>query len=88
MEFKTVEAVVSVGDRYIGQAPAFAVEPGWWAEVEAITRHLDELLGVRTVVLRLVHADEAVIGRGGRVVYHVQDDPTTCLQAALRTLTG
>ena len=72
MEFKTVEALVSVGDRYVGQAPAFDVEPGWWAEVEAITRHLDELLGVRTVVLRLVHADEAEIGRGGRVVYHVQ----------------
>ncbi|MET9268272.1 aminoglycoside phosphotransferase family protein [Kribbella sp. NPDC003557] len=42
-----------------------------------ITRHLDDLLGVRTLVLRLVHADEAVIGRGGRVVYHVQalDEP-------------
>ncbi|RZT27772.1 phosphotransferase family enzyme [Kribbella sp. VKM Ac-2569] len=72
MEFKTVEALVSVGDRYVGRTPAFDVEPAWWAEVEAITRHLDELLEVRTVVLRLVHADEAVIGRGGRVVYHVQ----------------
>ncbi|TCC28722.1 aminoglycoside phosphotransferase family protein [Kribbella sindirgiensis] len=77
MELKTVEALVSVGDRYVGRAPAFDVEPAWWAEVEAITRHLDELLGVRTVVLRLVDADEAVIGRGGRVVYHVQalDEP-------------
>ena len=72
MDIKTVEALVSVGDRYIGRAPAFDVEPGWWAEVEAITRHLDQQLGVRTLVLRLVHADEAVIGRGGRVVYHVQ----------------
>ena len=67
-----MEALVSVGDRYVGRAPAFEVEPAWWAEVEAITRHLDALLGVRTLVLRLVHADEAVIGRGGRVVYHVQ----------------
>ena len=67
-----MEALVSVGDRYVGRAPAFEVEPAWWAEVEAITRHLDALLGVRTLVLRLVHADEAVIGRGGQVVYHVQ----------------
>ncbi|RZU16065.1 phosphotransferase family enzyme [Kribbella rubisoli] len=72
MEFKTVEALVSVGARYVGRAPTFDVEPGWWSEVEAITRHLDELLGVPTFVLRLVHADEAVIGRGGRVVYHVE----------------
>jgi hypothetical protein len=40
--------------------------------VEGVTRRLDELLGVRCVVLRLVHADEAEIGRGGRTVYHVQ----------------
>ncbi|TDW24603.1 phosphotransferase family enzyme [Kribbella kalugense] len=68
---------MSVGARYVGRAPAFEVEPGWWSEVEAVTRHLDRLLGVRTVVLRLVHADEAVIGRGGRVVYHVEalDEP-------------
>jgi len=72
VEFKTVEALVSVGARYVGRAPTFDVEPGWWSEVEAITRHLDELLGVPTLVLRLVHADEAVIGRGGRVVYHVE----------------
>jgi hypothetical protein len=37
-----------------------------------VTRRLDEVLGVRTVVLRLVHADEAEVGRGGRTVYHVQ----------------
>ncbi|MFI5695616.1 aminoglycoside phosphotransferase family protein [Kribbella sp. NPDC051586] len=77
MEVKTVEALVSVGARYVGRAPAFEVEPAWWSEVEAITRHLDQLLGVRTFVLRLVRADEAVIGRGGRVVYHVEalDEP-------------
>jgi hypothetical protein len=72
METKTVEALVSLGERYLGQAPAFDVQPAWWSEVEGVTRHLDELLGVRTSVLRLVSADEAVIGRGGRVAYHVQ----------------
>lgn len=69
-----MEALVSVGDRYLGKAPTFEVEPAWWADVEALTAQLDELLGVRSLVLRLVHADEAEIGRGGRVVYHVQVD--------------
>lgn len=63
---------MSVGARFVGRAPGFEVEPAWWSEVEGVTRRLDDLLGVRTVVLRLVHADEAVIGRGGRAVYHVQ----------------
>jgi hypothetical protein len=77
VETKTVEALVSVGGRFVGRAPTFEVEPAWWNDVTAVTRRLDEALGVRTVVLRLVHADEAVIGRGGRVVYHVQalDEP-------------
>ncbi|TDD20157.1 aminoglycoside phosphotransferase family protein [Kribbella turkmenica] len=72
METKTVEALVSVGTRYVGRAPPFETGPPWWSEVEEVTRRLDELLGVRTVVLRLVHADETELGRGGRTVYHVQ----------------
>jgi Phosphotransferase enzyme family len=72
VEMKRVEALVSVDGWFAGRAPVFDVEPAWWNDVESVTRRLDELLGVRTVVLRLVHADERVIGRGGRVVYHVQ----------------
>lgn len=56
----------------MGRVPAFEVGSAWWADVEGVTRRLDELLGVRCVVLRLVHADEAEVGRGGRTVYHVQ----------------
>jgi Ser/Thr protein kinase RdoA (MazF antagonist) len=56
----------------VGRVPGFEVEPAWWQEVEGVTGRLDEVLGVRCVVLRLVHADEAEIGRGGRTVYHVQ----------------
>jgi hypothetical protein len=74
VETKSVEALVSVGNRYLGRAPSFDVEPAWWAQVEEITARLDELLGVRSLVLRLIHADEAEIGRGGRAVYHVQVD--------------
>jgi hypothetical protein len=71
-ETKVVDALVSVGGRYAGRLPVFEADRPWWGEIEATTRHLDEALGVRAVVLRLVHADEAEIGRGGRVVYHVQ----------------
>jgi hypothetical protein len=71
-ETKTVEALVSLGDRYLGRVPAFEADRPWWAEIEATTAHLDQLLGVQTLVLRLLHADEAETRRGGRVVYHVQ----------------
>ncbi|WP_328320696.1 aminoglycoside phosphotransferase family protein [Kribbella sp. NBC_00382] len=69
---KTVEALVSLGSRYLGQVPAFEADRPWWSEVAATTRYLDELLGVPTFVLRLVHADNAELGHGGRVVFHVQ----------------
>ncbi|MDX6279969.1 MAG: hypothetical protein QOH03_1040 [Kribbellaceae bacterium] len=56
----------------MGQVPAFEADRPWWSEVAATTRYLDELLGVPTFVLRLVHADNAETGNGGRVVFHVQ----------------
>jgi hypothetical protein len=71
-ETKTVEALVSLGGRYLGRVPAFEADRPWWSEIEATTAYLDRLLGVQSLVLRLVHADEPEIGRGGRVVYHVQ----------------
>jgi hypothetical protein len=76
-ETKTVEALVSLGDRYLGTVPAFEADRPWWAEVEATTAYLDRDLGVQSLVLRLVHADEAESRRGGRVVFHVQvaDEP-------------
>ncbi|MEU0092286.1 aminoglycoside phosphotransferase family protein [Kribbella sp. NPDC006257] len=78
-ETKVVDALVSVGGRYAGRLPKFVADRPWWAEIEAATRHLDQALGVRAVILRLVHADEAEVGRGGRAVYHVQaaGDPRT-----------
>lgn len=73
-ETKTVEALVGLGGRYLGKVPAFEADRPWWSEIAATTAYLDELLGVRSLVLRLVHADEAELRRGGRVVYHVQVD--------------
>ncbi|TDO46321.1 phosphotransferase family enzyme [Kribbella sp. VKM Ac-2527] len=69
---RSVEALVSLGDRYLGKAPVFEVDIPWWNEIESVTTPLEALLGTPVVVLRLVHADEHEIGRGGRVVYHVQ----------------
>ncbi|WP_432950990.1 aminoglycoside phosphotransferase family protein [Kribbella sp. CA-253562] len=67
-----MEALVSVGDRYVGKAPAFEADRPWWSEIEDVTAQLEVLLGVPTFVLRLVQADSAESIRGGRVVYHVQ----------------
>jgi hypothetical protein len=84
-ETRVVDALVSVGGRYAGRLPEFKVDGPWWSDVEGVTRHVDEALGGRAVVLRLMHADEAAIGRGGRVVYHVQamgDPRSAVLDAA------
>jgi len=72
VETKTVEALVSVGGRYVGQAPLFTVESPWWSEIGSVTRQLDELLGTPTMVLRLLETHDADRMRGGRVLYHVQ----------------
>ncbi|MFB6720435.1 aminoglycoside phosphotransferase family protein [Kribbella sp. NPDC056345] len=74
METKSVVAVVTVGDRYVGTLPAFDADRVWWAEIEDATAQLDAVLGVRTVVLRLLNVDSPQAMRGGRVVYHVQAD--------------
>ncbi|GAB3839559.1 hypothetical protein GCM10028799_81830 [Kribbella italica] len=67
-----MEALVSLGGRYLGRVPAFEADRPWWSEIAATTAYLDEVLGVRSLVLRLIHADEAALRRGGRVAYHVQ----------------
>lgn len=72
METKLVEALVSVGDRYAGVAPVFEADRPWWSEIEAVTDHLQGLLGVPVTVLRLLHAEDTAAGRGGRVAYHVE----------------
>lgn len=67
-----MRALVSVGSSYVGRVPDFEVGPPWWSEIEATTSYLDDLLGVSTDVLQLLHADPANGGRGSRGDYHVQ----------------
>jgi len=71
---RRVRAVVSVQGTgvLLGAVPTFAVEPPWWVEVEPVTRHLDALLGVPTVVLRMVRVVGGQSPRGGEVTYHVE----------------
>jgi len=69
---KTVEALVSLGTEYLGRTAPFTADRPWWSEIADTTARLEALLGVPALVLRLVHADQADIGSGGRVVYHVQ----------------
>jgi len=69
---RTVQALVGRAGEYLGAPPPFDVPGPWWSNVEPVTAHLDQLLGVPTAVLRLVHATNGDTGRGGAVVYHVE----------------
>ncbi|HEY3715398.1 MAG TPA: aminoglycoside phosphotransferase family protein [Jatrophihabitantaceae bacterium] len=69
---RTVRAIVSSADRYLGAAPAFEVPSLWWPDVEPVTAHLDATLGVPTAVLRLVDVSDSEAGRGGTVTYRVE----------------
>ena len=69
---RTVTALVSSAGRYLGTVEPFEVPGPWWAYVEGVTGHLDQVLGVPTAVVRLLRADHAESGRGGPVTYHVE----------------
>jgi Ser/Thr protein kinase RdoA (MazF antagonist) len=42
VELKTVEALVSVGARYVGRAPTLEVGPPWWSEVADIIEQVQQ----------------------------------------------
>ncbi|HEX6339745.1 aminoglycoside phosphotransferase family protein [Umezawaea sp.] len=68
---REVIALVTVDGEYVGSLGPFTVESRWWALVDDVTAHLDEVLGVPTSVLRLVEG----IGEytaGGQVTYQVE----------------
>lgn len=74
---KTVTAVVTSGGAPVGVAGPFTVDAPWWAEVETVTTHLGEVLGVPAYVLRLVRVEGGAVPRGGHVTYHVEAPGTT-----------
>ncbi len=68
---RTVSAVVTWGDAYLGVVGPFPVSIPWWSEVEPVVAHLREVLDVPVFVLRLLRVDGGQGGRDGHVTYHV-----------------
>ncbi|AVH60497.1 aminoglycoside phosphotransferase family protein [Streptomyces dengpaensis] len=60
------------GGEFLGVAGPFPVDSPWWSEVEPVIARLSELLGIATLVLRLVDVDGGGGGRDGHVTYHVE----------------
>lgn len=50
----------------------FHVDVPWWAETGPILAHVEEALGVQTVVLRLISVEGSHGARDGHVTYHVE----------------
>jgi Phosphotransferase enzyme family len=68
---RTVSAVVTCGEAYLGAIGPFQVGVPWWSEVEPVVEHLREVLGVPVLVLRLLLVEGGEGGRDGHVTYHV-----------------
>jgi hypothetical protein len=68
---RTVGAVVTWDDAYLGVIGPFPVSVPWWSEVEPVVAHLRELLDVPVLVLRLLLVDGGEGARDGHVTYHV-----------------
>jgi hypothetical protein len=67
---RTVSAVVTWGDAYLGTIGPAGVSIPWWSEVEPVVAHLREVLGVPVIVLRLLRVDGGEGSRDGHVTYH------------------
>jgi len=69
---RTVTAVVTHGGSCAGTVGPFPVGIPWWAEVEPVTSHLEQVLGVPVVVLRLLTVEGGDGARDGHVTYHAE----------------
>jgi phosphotransferase family enzyme len=68
---RTVSALVTCDDTYLGAVGPFGVGIPWWADAEAVVDHLRAVLGVPVIVLRLLEVDGGDGSRDGHVTYHV-----------------
>jgi hypothetical protein len=68
---RTVSAVVTWGEVYLGVIGPFAVSVPWWSEVEPVVARLHLVLDVPVLVLRLLQVEGGEGGRDGHVTYHV-----------------
>ena len=68
---RTVSALVTWGEAYLGAVGPFPVSVPWWSEVEPVVAYLREVLDVPVLVLRLLLVEGGEGGRDGHVTYHV-----------------
>jgi hypothetical protein len=79
---RMVTAVVTYGDACVGVVGPFSVDIPWWAEVEPVVAHVEEMLRVPVVVLRLLSVEGSDGARDGHVTYHVEAlEPSAKLNA-------
>jgi hypothetical protein len=67
-----VTAVVTHDGVCAGTVGPFPVGIPWWSEVEPVTEHLEQVLGVPVVVLRLLTVEGSDGMRDGHVTYHAE----------------
>jgi hypothetical protein len=68
---RTVSALVTWDDTYLGTIGPVAVGVPWWVEVEPVVACLHKALGVPVFVLRLLTVEGGEGARDGHVTYHV-----------------
>jgi hypothetical protein len=67
-----VTAVVTHDGACAGAVGPFPIDFPWWAEVEPVTSHLERVLGVPVIVLRLLTVEGSDGMRDGHVTYHAE----------------
>ncbi|MFE0461760.1 aminoglycoside phosphotransferase family protein [Kitasatospora sp. NPDC058965] len=69
---RTAQVLVSHREQLLGVVGPFPLARPRWHDVEPVNEHLAAVLGVPTVVLRLVDVAGGGGGRGGLVTYHAE----------------
>ena len=67
---RTVSALVTWDDAYMGTIGPFGVDVPFWAEAGPVVTHLTAVLGVPALVLRLLTVEGGEGARDGHVTYH------------------
>jgi Phosphotransferase enzyme family len=67
-----VTAVVTHDGACAGSVGPFPVDIPWWAEVEPVAAHLEQVLGGPVVLLRLLTVEGSDGARDGHVTYHAE----------------
>jgi hypothetical protein len=67
-----VTAVITHDGTCAGAVGPFPVDVPWWADVEPVVTHLEQVLGGPAVVLRLLSVEGSDGMRDGHVTYHAE----------------